>query len=96
MTMKSTKKIGKATEVQAKFNALIQALSVLTTERAEQAVVFSDNEYIVRIMTDGWKVNDNYPSHVELHKRAVKLKNQIKDFKMKLIPERQLKQKTNM
>lgn len=85
------KTIGRATEVQAKFNALIQALSVLTTERAKHVVVFSDNEYIVNTMTNGWTVNENYPSHVVLHKRAMKLKNKIEKFNMKLIPTEQLK-----
>ena len=93
--VKTTKKIGKATEVQAKYNALIQALSMLATERASSVTVYLDNEYIVKTMNEECKINGKYPSHKLLNERAIKLKKKIKNFKIKLISTKQLKKQLN-
>jgi ribonuclease HI len=90
------KQIGKATAVQAKYTAIIQALSLLTTEREKKAKIFTDDKYIADTMSNGTRVNGKYPSHVRLARKAISLKKKIQDFEVILVPTEKLRKMTGM
>ena len=89
------KRIGKATRVQAKFTALIEALNMLQQDGRTKAIIYTDERYIVRQMTMPVSVNKNIPSHVNLRNRAMSLYKNMRNCRIMFLPTTEIKKHTS-
>jgi len=83
-TERGSRHIGEATNNQAEYHALIQALQTARQMGCTDVVVRGDSQLIVKQVQGDWKVNDS-----ELHtlwKRATELAEEFESFDIQHIP----------
>jgi len=85
--------IGRATETQAKYKALIQALDLLSKEKTKRIIIYTDCRYLIGQLSKKWSVNPSTYSHVRLLNRARDLKKQVKNCFITYMTKTELKQK---
>ena len=83
-TERGSHHIGEATNNQAEYHALIQALQTARQMGCTDVVVRGDSQLIVKQVQGDWKVNDS-----ELHtlwKRATELAEEFESFDIQHVP----------
>jgi ribonuclease HI len=69
--------LGKATNNQAEYHALIEGLKAVAAWKPDRVEVYMDSKLVVEQVSGKWKVKD--PDLLELHRQATELLKQFGD-----------------